>query len=422
MPLYGGSYRMKNKKWYEWLLPFVFAAMVLLCVVLNLSGGQKEGLSNILVNAAMFVIVMVIFLSCDLGSFCPMNDICAELDRATKKIRSDAMNSHQYLWEPYSASNTEFFENPRLKEIYQDYLFELNRVKGGENAYYKCNIEDYVNDDLVDSVMHRNQLNQVASVLTGLGILGTFIGLSLGLQSFNTGSTAEITSSVEPLMNGIKVAFHTSIYGMVFSLVFNFVYKKKLYDAEEAVRGFVSAWKKFVLPDMSDDGTNRMLELQEKQLKAFREMGQRMSEEVAAQLDPNFEKLGKLITDFQAVATVDQRTSLQMVVNEFIKEMNRSLKGSFDEIAAAVDGQYRQIKANENIMNQFAQTVTDVEGDMKKDILSLSMQAENNRLLKNEWQQGMKDVVDSCSDAADSADQLRAAIERMQKSRRQQQS
>ena len=72
-------------------------------------------------------------------------------------------------------------------------------------------------------------------------------------------------------------------------------------------------------------------------------------------------------------------------------------------------------------MNQFAQTVSDVENDMRKDILSLSMQAENNRLLKNEWQQGMKDVVESCSDAADAADKLKAAIDRMQKSRRQQQ-
>ena len=36
--------------------------------------------------------------------------------------------------------------------------------------------------------------------------------------------------------NGIKVAFHTSIYGLVFSLVFNFVYKKKLDEAETAVK------------------------------------------------------------------------------------------------------------------------------------------------------------------------------------------
>ena len=80
---------MKNKKWYEWLLPFVFAAMVGLCIGLNLTGGQKEGLADILVNTAMFIIVCVIFLGCDLGSFCPMNDICAELDKAAKK--SEAM-------------------------------------------------------------------------------------------------------------------------------------------------------------------------------------------------------------------------------------------------------------------------------------------------------------------------------------------
>ncbi len=64
--------------------------------------------------------------------------------------------------------------------------------------------------------------------MTGLGILGTFIGLTIGLQQFNTGSASEITNSISPLIQGIKVAFHTSIYGMVFSLIFSFVYKNKL--------------------------------------------------------------------------------------------------------------------------------------------------------------------------------------------------
>ena len=64
-----------------------------------------------------------------------------------------------------------------------------------ERPYYKCDIEEYINFNLIDTVIHRNRMNQVAGVMTGLGILGTFIGLSIGLQSFNTGSTAEITNS-----------------------------------------------------------------------------------------------------------------------------------------------------------------------------------------------------------------------------------
>ena len=229
---------MQNRRWYEWLLTLTYIAMVGLCVGLNLTTGQKEGMANLIVNIVMFLIVGLIFLSCERNCFLPMNRIIEDLEEASEKIRNDAMNSHQFLWEPYNSSKVELFQEPRLKQPFQDYLFELNRIDNTEKAYYKCDIGDYINTGLVDSVMHRNILNQVAGVMTGLGILGTFIGLSLGLQHFSTGTTAEVTNSIAPLMDGIKVAFHTSIYGLVFSLIFNFTYKCKLEEAEDAVEEF----------------------------------------------------------------------------------------------------------------------------------------------------------------------------------------
>ena len=409
---------MKNKQWYEWLLLIVYLAMVGLCVILNLTAGQGEGLANLIVNGCMFIIVAVMFASSEFGSFAPMNEINADLTRVTKKIRSDALNSHDYLWEPYSSSNEELFENPRLKELYKDYLFELNRTQG-QNVYYKAGIEDYINTGLVDSVMHRNQLNQIPGALTGLGILGTFIGLTLGLQHFNTGSTAEITNSISPLMAGIKVAFHTSIYGMIFSLVYNYVYKRKLFESEEAVEEFTQAWRKFVVPDTSADGLNRIIELEEKQLKAIRNVGDRISEEVSKQLDPNFEKLGKLITDFTAVATADQRAALSTVVKEYIGEMNRSLSGSFTEIKKTVDETYVSQKNTAALISQFADSTLRAEDEIKKNIMSMSMQSENSRMIIAEEQKTLKDVVEACSDAADAADTLRAALDKMNaKSRR----
>ena len=87
---------------------------------------------------------------------------------------------------------------------------------------FKCKIDDYINRDTVDQIMNKNLLNLIPGVMTGLGILGTFIGLSFGLQNFNTGSSGEIAESIAPLMSGIKVAFHTSVFGMILSLFFNY--------------------------------------------------------------------------------------------------------------------------------------------------------------------------------------------------------
>ena len=323
---------MQNRRWYEWLLTATFIAMAGLCLVLNLTAGQKEGPANIAVNAALFLIVGIILLSCERNSFFPMNRIIADLDAATEKIRNDAMNSRQFLWEPYNRSKVELFRDPVLKQEFQDYLFELNRIENTEKAYYKCDIQDYINTGLVDRVMHRNILNQVAGVMTGLGILGTFIGLSLGLQHFSTGSTAEVTNSIAPLMDGIKVAFHTSIYGMVFSLVFNFVYKCKLEEGETAVEDFLSAYKKFVLPDTTTDGINRLMELQQQQVAAVENLTKRVTEEMNVIMEPQFDRLGGTIADFGNLASRSQKEAMTDVVNAFLKEMDASMGGVFTRL------------------------------------------------------------------------------------------
>ncbi len=346
---------MQNRKWYEWLLTITYIAMVALCVALNFTTGQREGLANIIVNGVMFLIVGLIFLNCEINSFFPMNRIIADLHRATEKIRGDALNSHQFLWEPYKQSSVELFEDKYLQEAFQDYRFELNRITNSDKAYYKCDIEDYINTTIVDSVMHRNVLNQVAGAMTGLGILGTFIGLSLGLQHFSTGSTAEVTNSIAPLMDGIKVAFHTSIYGMVFSLVFNYVYKRKLDEAENAIADFIDAYKKYVLPDTTTDGINKLMELQQQQVTAVRRMTDRVSEDLTKIMEPQFDRMNQTITDFGNMATRNQTEALNQVVNEFVREMNRSLGGTFLQLNESFNKAYASQQKNEQLLGGIQQ-------------------------------------------------------------------
>ena len=54
------------------------------------------------------------------------------------------------------------------------------------------------------------------AVLVSLGILGTFIGIVIGLLDFNA---HDIKSSIEDLLDGLKTAFITSLVGMTLSIV-----------------------------------------------------------------------------------------------------------------------------------------------------------------------------------------------------------
>lgn len=355
---------MRNTRAYGIWILITYIMMAGVCVYLNLfSAGQSGGLSNLIVNIAMFIIVGVILITCYFGSFRPTLAIVKELEFVTGKIEDDAKHTHGFLWERYREEKEELFREEVLREEFKAYRYEMDRILHSESAYYKCDIEDYINYDLIDSVIRRNRMNQVAGVMTGLGILGTFIGLSLGLQSFNTGSTAELTNSIDPLMAGIKVAFHTSIYGMVFSLVFNWVYKRLLDDADSTVRNFIAAYKKYVMPDTTPDGTNRFLELQQQQTAAVRELSNTvthlLTDGLRQILDPQFARMNDTITGFANMATKNQMDQLAVVVNAFVSEMNRSLDNMFDKLSKTVDKTLAVQKENEKQMEEmFVKNVT----------------------------------------------------------------
>ncbi|HDG8164422.1 TPA: MotA/TolQ/ExbB proton channel family protein, partial [Klebsiella pneumoniae] len=80
-----------------------------------------------------------------------------------------------------------------------------------------------------------NKFREYAPTLMGaLGILGTFIGIIIGLLNFNTES---IDTSIPVLLGGLKTAFITSIVGMFFAILFNgldaffFANKRRLLEA-----------------------------------------------------------------------------------------------------------------------------------------------------------------------------------------------
>lgn len=63
-------------------------------------------------------------------------------------------------------------------------------------------------------------------LMTTLGILGTFVGITIAIFGLDF-SSDEITDSVTSLMNGMRVAFITSVLGLLFSLIFRWWPPKK---------------------------------------------------------------------------------------------------------------------------------------------------------------------------------------------------
>lgn len=257
--------------------------MLAVCVVLNLFGGAGVDVVNLAINAAMFVIIGFIVLWSNMQCLSPVGKMTTSLYYTIRRMEFDFNKSGAYLWEEYR-DEPDLFRNKILNQRFNEYRIERKRLNMLSEHGVKCEIEDYINEYMVDMQIQKGLVGIIPGVMTGLGILGTFIGLAFGLQNFDTGSAESITNSIAPLMDGIKIAFHTSIYGMVFSLVYNFVYKKNLENAYRAVDQFLESYHKYVLPKTENDDLSVMLAVQEKQIKQMEQMLDSFGDQLAVKI------------------------------------------------------------------------------------------------------------------------------------------
>tara|TARA_B110000240_G_scaffold193889_1_gene240480 strand:+ start:5589 stop:7268 length:1680 start_codon:yes stop_codon:yes gene_type:complete len=95
---------------------------------------------------------------------------------------------------------------------------------------------NFVNDENIFPLfMNVGAINNVSNLLVGLGVLGTFIGLTSGILYSSFETTEEIKKSITVLLSGVGTAFITSIWGMFLSLLFTAFLKSIVYSISKQI-------------------------------------------------------------------------------------------------------------------------------------------------------------------------------------------
>lgn len=117
----------------------------------------------------------------------------------------------------------EFFHQRSMDDLFADYKAKVQSQR--ESGQVLADIDDYINEESLALRSWQNVIQQIPGSLTGLGILGTFIGLILGIRNIGFSTVSATLVSVQELLAGIQVAFYTSIAGLILSLSFNIMYR-----------------------------------------------------------------------------------------------------------------------------------------------------------------------------------------------------
>lgn len=344
---------MKNSlkgKMHEIVLIVSYALMVLLLIWISIQSNKNGDNSGFIYSVILFAVVLLMYLY-SLYCFVQTNKITNSMRNTTQRIRGEYTMSKELLWDKYKDRNN-LFDEKTLDFKYSKFCKEQSRLAAIGNNATGGSIEDYINYELIDDKIHKNILSIFPGTMTGLGILFTFVGLSVCLRSFHTGTVEEIMAGIDPLMGGLRVAFHTSIYGLVFSLIYNFSYRRELEDSYEAVDELIETFTECVKPENENDLLNTLIDNQNLQSKALSaivthlETG--MSEALDATVSPQFTKLNNTISDFATAAGEAQSEGIRKMVEAFLEEMNKSVGDNFKEVrdsmakTCEVQGQYTE--------------------------------------------------------------------------------
>jgi hypothetical protein len=85
--------------------------------------------------------------------------------------------------------------------------------------------EIFTDDRLAPGLSSNRIFQALPGILTGLGVLGTFVGLQLGIGGLDLQDLKKLETSIVPLIQGCAVAFSTSVWGVGASLLFSFFEK-----------------------------------------------------------------------------------------------------------------------------------------------------------------------------------------------------
>lgn len=162
----------------------------------------------ILVILGLAVVFFIIYLSCFIYYLIKIGRIKSALNRFASNPESFNRNRHEI--------ESKF-------PVFKAFISTLTEYDG--KFYANQDVETFFNGKtLASNILHSKFLPFAAIALTGLGVLGTFLGLQLGLNGLQLdGDMQKMQSEIRQIAQGASVAFATSVWGVFSSIVLNLI-------------------------------------------------------------------------------------------------------------------------------------------------------------------------------------------------------
>jgi hypothetical protein len=198
--------------------------------------------------------------------------------------------------------------------------------------------------------------NSIPTVFTTLGILGTFLGISIGLKGFDVNN---IEHSIPDLLAGLKTAFLTSIVGIILSLIFSWISEAILHVKERETKK----------SDTELNALNKIVNILDETKSKNRDENKNISDNLLGIKNTFIEKFDTLSQQITKSSTDALLKMMEGVIKEFSEKMQELLEGlvnqNFKTLSTSIenlnDWQEKNKIQVETLIRQFNDTTNNVE-------------------------------------------------------------
>lgn len=200
------------------------------------------------------------------------------------------------------------------------------------------------------------------SVLTTLGILGTFFGITIGLVNFDYTSHESIDQSIPSLLGGLRMAFITSIAGLFSAIIVRIAVGIRL------------SFQKEVADDVTSKDVYEILKAQHESMKMVRvAIAGDGDATVVTQLQKVRTDLNDGIKSIEKAVTGDEENSVSSrleAINLKMTKISEEMKKEFEDFSSKMSEMATKhiIEALSEVIRNFNENLTEQFGDNFKQL------------------------------------------------------
>ena len=260
-------------------------------------------------------------------------------------------------------------EFDKVQEIKVWKKFENNLVvkkdKSGDEVFYTIYpVKDFFDLNLVGGDLVSNKFITVTpALLTGLGLFGTFLGLTTGLSGVNL-EAEDLGPSIKDIIEGASTAFVTSLVGILASLIVNFFdklainrIKKSLNRLREIVYNLFPLLKieeNFVRIEEHNASMCEVMEtlaekIGNKMQEGMLEATSKMNEEISSALD----KLVQSTQSWGERVTNGSEGVLSSLISEFIDKIGENANSQRELMENSANKMSGVVSALDEMMTKY---------------------------------------------------------------------